>query len=178
MRLGWVAAVLLIAGPAAAGSSVISLDAEQLSLFKTAYPGAEIVFDCQGNFSGGSSHEHVLGIVRSGQAPVRVGLTRDGGMWRFHDVERELKSDKLPARHYPYEWEAPPSGAAPKCNVQPAREAELSDQGNVLGGRPLFALRPDRANACFATSQQYNNWDCIAYRNGQFRLWYQQVFAD
>ena len=78
MRFGWVAASLLFAGSAAADGPVATLDAQQLRLFKSAYPGAQVVFDCAGNFSGGSSREHVLGIVRSGRAPIRVGLTLEG----------------------------------------------------------------------------------------------------
>lgn len=178
MRFALVAATVLFAGSAAADSPVPTLDAQQLYLFKAAYPGAEIIFDCPGNFSGASDREHVLGIARPGQAPSRVGLTLDTGKWIFHDIEAELKSDKLPARHHAYAWEAPPGGAAPKCNVQPARDADLSDHGKPLGEKPLFILRPGQANACFASSGEYNNWDCIAFRKSQFRLWYQQVFAD
>jgi hypothetical protein len=169
----------IAAGAAVAAGPVGTMDPQQLDLFQHAYPGAEIIFDCEGNFSGASEHEHVLGIRRVGEAPSRVGLVLDSGKWLFHDIERELKAEKLPPRRWPDPWEAPPSGATPKCNAKPTQDADLSDgHGKALGYKPLFVLRSGQANACFATSQQYNNWDCVAYRNGQFRLWYQQVFAD
>jgi hypothetical protein len=170
---------IVVAGSAAASDSGAMLDAQQLSLLNSTYPASEIIFDCQGNFSGASSNEHVLGIRQAGQAPIRVGLVLDGGKWTFHDIERELSTDKLPPHYWPQRWEASNGGdwGAPKCNVEARHDPDLSDNGKLLD-RPLFALRRGQANACFNTSQQYNNWDCVAYRKGQFRLWYQQVFAD
>jgi hypothetical protein len=173
-----VAVACLAVGTATAGAADASMDAQQLYLFQHAYPDAELIFDCKGNFTGASDKEHVLGFHRPGEKPRRVGLVLDSGKWLFHDIEQELKADKLPPRHWAQSWEAPPGGAAPKCNVDPRHDPDLSDHGKTLGDVPFFTLRPGLAAACFGTSEQYNNWDCIAYRNGRFSLWYQQVFAD
>jgi hypothetical protein len=178
MRAALLAVAGLVAGSVAAGEPAASMHPQQLYLFQHAYPGAQVLFDCQGNFSGASDHEHVLGIERPGEAPTRVGLLLDSGKWLFHDIETELKTDKLPPRQWPQRWEAPPAGPAPKCNADPRRDTDLSDHGKLLGGAPFFALRPAQSLACFGTSEQYNNWDCITYRNGRFHVWYQQVFAD
>ncbi|MGZ5199647.1 MAG: hypothetical protein ACXWC4_07720 [Telluria sp.] len=178
MRTAVLALASLAVGSAVAAGPAVSMNAQQLYLFQAAYPDAEVVFDCQGNFSGASAQEHVLGIKRDGAKPARVGLLLDSGKWVFHDIDHELDTDKLPPRRWPYPWEVAPTAAAPKCNADPRRDRDLSDNGKVLGYRPLFVLRQGQANACFGTSAQYNNWDCVAYRNGQFRLWYQQVFAD
>jgi hypothetical protein len=177
------AATLALAGFAAASvaasePAALSMNAQQLYLFQHAYPNAQVIFDCQGNFTGASDQEHVLGIQRPGAQPERIGLVLDSGKWLFHDIEAELKADKLPPRRWPQRWEAPPAGLAPLCNIDPHRARDLNYHGTLLGGKPFFRLPAGHATACFATSEQYNNWDCVAYGTGHFRLWYQQVFAD
>jgi hypothetical protein len=74
------------------------------------------------------------------------------------------------------------SGAM-KCGVG-SEFRENSDLSYVLGDKPFFDLKEnglsDNKPVCFATSDVYNNWDCVVYspKEGRFRLWYQQVHAD
>jgi hypothetical protein len=105
-------------------------------------------------------------------------LVLTGDKWALHDIDQELLQDERLSNSFPVDW--PPSRAgATKCSARPARDRDLSNAGRPLG-RALFALPVGRANACFATSDEYNNWDCVAYSpsQGRFKLWYQQVFAD
>jgi hypothetical protein len=158
------------------------LSPEQRALIERAYPGALLFSACSGNFSGRSGQEQVLGLVTPEATEkhrvIRVGLVLAGDKWTLHDVDQELLQDERLSHSFPMDW--PLSRASEyKCSASPARDRDLSYAGKPLGGA-LFALPAGRANACFATSDEYNNWDCVAYSPSQrrFRLWYQQVFAD
>jgi hypothetical protein len=156
------------------------LSPEQQAVVEHAYPGARLVSACGGNFSGRSGQEQVLGLVgpEAAQRLIRVGLVLAGDKWALHDIDQELLKDERFSHAFPLDWPLSRVGDT-KCSARPARDRDLSNAGRPLG-RALFALPAGRANACFATSDEYNNWDCVAFSpaQGRFRLWYQQVFAD
>jgi hypothetical protein len=151
---------------------------QQKALLDRNYPGARIVAACSGNFSGQSGQEKVLALTLASHtraSPARVGLVLEHGAWTLHDIDKELLGDSKLSRHFPLDW----AGTGTKCSAAPGRDPELGQDGKPLG-RSLFRLGAGVANACFATSEEYNNWDCVAFspRERRFRLWYQQVFAD
>jgi hypothetical protein len=161
----------------AADQAASQLLPEQKTLLDREYPGARIVFACNGNFSGSSGHEKMLALATPAgtRSPARVGLVLERGAWALHHIDKELLGDSRLSRHFPLDW----TGAAVKCSATPGRDPDLGNDGKPLG-RSFFRLGAGAANACFATSEQYNNWDCVGYspRERRFRLWYQQVFAD
>lgn len=178
MRGALLVAASLVASAASAAGTNTTMNVQQLYLFNHAYPGARVVFDCEGNFSGASGQEHVLGIERPGEKRQRIGLLLDSGKWLFHDIDKELSAGRQHGKHAEQGWEGPPQNSPFKCRADLQRDRDLSVQGKPLDGPPSFALRAGQASACFGTSGQYNNWDCVAYRSRRFQLWYQQEFAD
>jgi hypothetical protein len=168
--------------PAPAFDLAARLSPEQQALVERAYPGAQLVSACGGNFSGKSAQELVLGLLTpeatEKQRVIRVGLVLAGDKWTLHDVDQELLQDERLSHSFTMDWPLSQAGEY-KCSAAPAREIGLNNAGKPLG-RAFFTLPAGRANACFATSDTYNNWDCVAYSASQrrFRLWYQQAFAD
>jgi hypothetical protein len=155
----------------------------QAAALAAAWPGFRIVARCPGNFSGASRQEAIVGIWTG--TLHRVGLVAQAGKWQLHDIDRELLNDEPVTHSFPLAWDHKVDASGfhgqMKCNVTLGREPDLSLEGKPLGPPPLFSLRAgQQANACFGSSEQYNNWDCVAFDPAQrrFRLWYQQVFAD
>jgi len=70
-----------------------------------------------------------------------------------------------------------------KCGVE-SEFGKDSALTLILGDEPFFNLKKNGLEGntigCFATSDVYNNWDCIVYspKDGRFRLWFQQAHAD
>jgi hypothetical protein len=168
---------------AAHAALVMTLAPGQAAALATNYPEAQIVAACAGNFSGAGERETVLGIWTD--RLHRVGLVLDGGKWQVHDIDLELRKDEPVSHSFPLAWEHKVDDGgfhgAMKCKVNLREEPDLSQGGKVLGRPPFFRLgAAQQANACFGTSNEYNNWDCVAFdpKQRRFRLWYQQVFAD
>jgi hypothetical protein len=192
-RFAYAFMALLIAGTAhAAGDDALAsahttmsaqLAPGQAAALAASYPDYRIVARCAGNFSGASAQEAIVGIWTG--SLHRIGLVAQAGKWQVHDIDRELLKDEPVSHSFPLAWDhkldASGFHGLMKCNVVLRSEPAMSSGGKPLGPPPLFSLRAgQKSNACFASSAEYNNWDCLAYDPAQqrFRLWYQQVFAD
>jgi hypothetical protein len=166
----------------------------QLRALERDFPNSKILSTCRGNYSGNSPDELVLTVTSASdtarnRAISRVGLTFSDNEWSIHRIDVEIKMDSAVshASHID-EWDHPadPEKFAKtiKCNVVLNSDKTFSQNGKLLGRPPFFKLaemgKRSVTNACFSSSAEYNNWDCVAYdaRQRRFRLWYQQVFAD
>jgi len=107
--------------------------------------------------------------------------------WEVHLIDNEIKKDDKISNSFPMEWqytfnEKGFSGDM-KCGID-SEFRDNSDLSYALGDKPFFDLNEEglRNNkpVCFATSDVYNNWDCVVYspKDKRFRLWFQQAHAD
>ena len=103
----------------------------------------------------------------------------------MHIIDDEIEKDEDVSRSFPMNWQykMDQNGFAGdmKCGVELGKDSDLS---GALGDKPFFDLKESGLHkstpVCFATSDTYNNWDCVVYspKDGRFRLWYQQAHAD
>jgi hypothetical protein len=166
----------------------------QRRALERAFPNSKILVVCKGNYSGNSPNELILTVTSAShtanRGPVsRVGLIFSDNEWRIHSIDGEIKMDSAisHASHLD-EWNNPADpeklANSVKCNAVLKTDKDLSNNGKLLGRAPFFNPakigKRSGTNACFSSSAEYNNWDCVAYdpRQRRFRLWYQQVFAD
>jgi hypothetical protein len=170
------------------------LSTAQIAALNQVYPGFRILSSCAGRFSRRGANELVLGIwspVSSDhpetKAVHRVGLIRSQQGWQVHVIDDEIEKDKALSRSFPMHWQYSLSDTeftGPlKCGIE-SEFGQNSDLKYGSGNRPLFNLKKaglkNNKVVCFATSDVYNNWDCLVYspQDRRFRLWYQQVYAD
>jgi hypothetical protein len=160
---------------------------QQKALTKV-YPGFQILSLCSGRYSGGDKDELVMGIWKPVESPNwwkrevhRVGLIWQRKSWVVHIIDDEIEKDKALSRSSPMTWAYSITDkgfvGGMKCHVNLAKDPDLHK-------KPFFSLRSKglqkNKTVCFATSDVYNNWDCLVFspKNNRFRLWYQQVYAD
>lgn len=163
---------------------------EQLGVVAALYPDFRILTLCPGHFSGGSANELVLGIWQPMQSPKsevhRVGVIWHNQAWQVHviddEIERDAKVGSFP-QDWQYSFTEKGFSAATKCGVE-SEFGENSDLTYLMGDKPFFSLKKKGLQknkvACFATSDVYNNWDCLVYspKENRFKLWFQQAHAD
>lgn len=170
------------------------MSAEQIELVSSAYPNFRILKLCPGHFSGQKQEELVLGIWKPVESSShrtkevhRIGLIRSGEVWKLHIIDDELEVGQETSNLLPMEWQYAfaESGFAGemKCGIE-SEFGEASDLTYLLGDKPLFNLKKNGLEnnkvSCFATSDVYNNWDCVVYspKDNRFKLWFQQAHAD
>lgn len=170
------------------------LSKEQKSILDSSYPDFQLVAVCPGNFSGDTQNELVIGIwtpVESGKRQLqeihRVGLVYHELSWSIHSIDDELEKDRELSNSYPMRWDYKLNDetfvADMKCGIN-SEFSKDSDLTYSLGDKPFFSLQKTGLSknkiACFATSDVYNNWDCVVYdpKEQRFKLWYQQAHAD
>jgi hypothetical protein len=165
---------------------------EQRAAIAKVYPDFRILKLCPGSFSGAKRNELVLGLWKPlessepGKREVhRVGLLWSGSAWVVHNIDDEIQKDESVSRSFPLNWEYAFTDkgftGAMKCGVNLGKEPQLHPGRSQ---KPLFNLRSmglqKNKAVCFATSDVYNNWDCLVFspKDKRFRLWYQQAYAD
>jgi hypothetical protein len=170
------------------------LSTAQIAALNQVYPGFRILTSCVGRFSRRGANELVLGIWKPGlsdrpgtRAVHRVGLIRSQQGWQVHIIDDEIEKDRALSRSFPMHWQYSLSNTeftGPlKCGIE-SEFSQNSDLKYSKGNHPLFDLKKAGLQrnkvVCFATSDVYNNWDCLVYspKVRRFRLWYQQVYAD
>jgi hypothetical protein len=164
------------------------LSTSQMDLIRTTFPNHVIQVTCEGNFTGNSEKEIVVALRAKGDQTsgkdIRAAIVDEGNKPILHNIDEELTKDSKVSSSAPLNWIGATNGTV-KCGANPGADPQMSDHGKLLGHPPFFKLPVlkgvEHASAvCFATSNEYNNWDCVAYDRKQrrFRLWYQQSFAD
>jgi hypothetical protein len=163
---------------------------EQRAAIAKVYPDFRILKLCPGRFSGAKRNELVLGLWKPTESPEkrevhRVGLLWNGSAWVTHIIDNEVQKDKNISRSNPLGWEYAFTDKGfvgeMKCGVNLEKEPLLHPDPYR---KPFFDLRSmglqKDKTVCFATSDVYNNWDCLVFspKDKRFRLWYQQVYAD
>lgn len=173
---------------------VKQLSGDQVEALSKIYPDFRILAVCAGTFSGADRNELVLGVWKPVETKQkwksevhRVGLIWNRAAWEVHIIDDEIEKDKALSRSYPMNWEysLDDNGfvAGTKCGIETEFRKD-SDLTFALGDRPFFNRKKlglgKNKVVCFATSDVYNNWDCVIYspKEGRFRLWYQQAHAD
>lgn len=165
------------------------LTPDQAAAIAAAYPDFRLVALCRGRFSG-AADELVAGIWKPlGSAPPsrrivhRVGLVRERTGWILHAIDDELERDAGVTHSYPFTWDVRVDANAVEarmtCGVEPGQDRDIDGHGQRFFDRRRAGLER-RTPVCFATSDVYNNWDCVLYSpaDQRFRLWYQQARAD
>jgi hypothetical protein len=164
------------------------LPADQMALIEAKYPNHAVRGACQGNFTGNSEKETVI-VLRSKSdqktdKDIRAAVVYEKNKPTIHSIDEELTKDLKISSSVPLTWIGATDGTV-KCNANPIADPQMSDHGKLLGHRPFFNLPVSKgsgraSSVCYATSHEYNNWDCVAYDRKQrrFRLWYQQSLAD
>lgn len=170
------------------------LSDDQKRALSKAYPDFKVLKLCPGNFSGADTNEFVLGIWK----PVaskdwwkrevhRVGLIWAGETWKVHNIDDELEKDEDVSHSFPMNWSYYFGHAGFSAAMECGIDTTFKNEPNLtldLGDKPLFDLAKQGLKnhkiVCFATSDVYNNWDCVVYsaKDGRFKLWYQQAHAD
>lgn len=170
------------------------LSVEQTAALNAAYPGFRVLKLCSGRFSGAGRDELVLGLWKPVDSRQwwkrevhRVGLIWTPEGWEVHFIDDEIEKDTNLSRSFPMNWAysltSTGFAADMKCGID-GEFSEHSQLTHLLGDRPFFDLHKEGLKAnkvvCFATSDTYNNWDCLVFsaRDRRFRLWYQQAHAD
>lgn len=171
-----------------------ALSSEQARALSRVYPDFRLLAMCQGRFSGGSERELVAGVWKPVEAEEkwkrevhRVGLVWTGKSWEVHVIDDEIEHDRRLSRSFPLSWEYTLGDDRFEGRMKCGVESEVRRDPDLVferGRQPFFDLQkpgsPDRTVVCFATSDVYNNWDCVAYKpdESRFALWFQQVHAD
>jgi hypothetical protein len=167
---------------------VQKLSPSQQQALAKVYPDFKILKLCAGSYTGSKKQEFVMGIWKPVEsrdswksAVHRVGLIWQRNAWVVHIIDDEIEKDTAISRSSPMDWayELTNKGfvAGMKCNVNLAQDPQLNT-------KPFFSLRSkglqNNKTVCFASSNVYNNWDCLVFspRDNRFRLWMQQVYAD
>ncbi len=170
------------------------LSPEQVKAVSAVYPNFRVLRLCSGRFSGGDRDEVVLGIWQPMESKDRwkrevhrAGLIWNGKAWELHSIDDEIGKDKKISGSFPMVWQYSFGNKGfigeMKCGI----ESEFGRDSNLtvdLGDKPIFDLKKNGLQnnkvVCFATSDVYNNWDCVVYspKDSRFRLWFQQAHAD
>ncbi len=170
------------------------MSSSQIEAISRVYPDFRILKLCTGRFSGGDRDELVLGIwnpvnskIRGKREVHRVGLIWNQNRWEVHIIDDEIEKDKEISRSYPMQWQCTFNkngfSGQMKCGID-SEFRDNSDLTYALGDKPFFDLKEkglqNNKPVCFATSDVYNNWDCVVYspKDKRFRLWFQQAHAD
>ena len=170
------------------------LSSEQVKALSSVYPDFRILKLCFGHFSGAMQEELVLGIWKPVESTNwwkrevhRVGLIWIENRWEVHVIDDEIEQDKKMSRSFPMAWQYTLDNKGftgeLKCGVE-SEFGKDSDLTYILGDKLFFDLKKNGLQGnkivCFATSDAYNNWDCVVYssKDGRFRLWFQQAHAD
>lgn len=172
---------------------VKQLSADQIKAVSKIYPDFKVVAVCPGNFSGSGKEELVIGVWKFVESEDpwnrgihRLGLIWNKNSWDVHNIDDELeKDDEISDAHpmlWQYEFNETGFVGDWRCGVESEFKGDsvLSMDGN----KPKFDAKKmgleKNKPVCFASSDTYNNWDCVVYspRDGRFRLWFQQVYAD
>ena len=166
----------------------------QIEAISRAYPDFRILKLCTGGFSGGDRDELVLGIWKPAKSKVwgkrevhRVGSIWNQNRWEAHIIDDEIEKDKKVSRSYPMQWQYTFNNNGFSGEMKCGIDSEFRDNSDLtyaLGDKPFFDLTEKGLQhnkpVCFATSDVYNNWDCVVYspKDKRFRLWFQQAHAD
>ena len=169
---------------------------DQVKALSEVYPDFRLLEVCAGQFSGVNQNELVLGVWKPVDSKDwwkrevhRLGLIWDKSMWAVHAIDDEIQQDKKLSHSFPMAWQYSFSDKGfvgeMKCGVDLGKDPDLHPNlSNASGNKPFFDLPKTELSKnktiCFATSDTYNNWDCVVYspKDGRFRLWYQQVNSD
>lgn len=170
------------------------LSSDQVEALKRKYPGFRILKMCSGHFSGTDRDELVLGLWNPKVSEPalkrevhRVGLIWDRNRWVVHVIDDEIKKDENISRSFPMKWQYAFTESGFSGDLKCGIDEEFKGDSNLtyaLGDKPFFDLNKEGLKknkpVCFATSDTYNNWDCIVFssKKGRFRLWFQQAHAD
>ena len=170
------------------------LSVEQIAALNAPYPGFRVLKLCSGRFSGANRDELVLGLWKPVDSKQwwkrevhRAGLIWTPKGWEVHIIDDEIEKDKNLSRSFPMNWAfsltSTGFAADMKCGID-GESSEHSQLTQSLGDKPFFNLDKEGLKTnkvvCFATSDTYNNWDCLVFstKDRRFRLWYQQAHAD
>ena len=170
------------------------LSSDQVEALKGKYPGFRILKMCSGHFSGADRGEVVLGLWKPEDSKSawkrevhRVGLIWERNRWVVHVIDDEIKEDENISSSFPMKWQYSFTKSGFSGDLKCGIDKEFKGDSNLtyaLGDKPFFDLNKEGLKknkpVCFATSDTYNNWDCIVYspKQGRFRLWFQQAHAD
>jgi hypothetical protein len=170
------------------------LSVEQIAALNAAYPGFRVLKFCSGRFSGADRDELVLGLWKPVDSKQwwkrevhRVGLIWTPKAWEVHVIDDEIEDDKNLSRSFPMNWAFSLTSAGFAAEMKCGIDGEFSEHSQLthsLGDKPFLDLYEAGLNknkvVCFATSDTYNNWDCLVFssKDRRFRLWYQQAHAD
>ena len=170
------------------------LSVEQIAALNGAYPGFRVLKLCSGRFSGGNRDELVLGLWKPVESKQwwkrevhRTALIWTPKGWEVHVIDDEIEKDEKLSRSFPMNWAFSLTSAGFAADMKCGIDGEFSERSqltHLLGDKPFFDLDKEGLNknkiVCFATSDTYNNWDCLVFsaKDRRFRLWYQQAHAD
>ncbi len=170
------------------------LSVEQIAALNAAYPGFRVLKLCSGRFSGGNRDELVLGLWKPVESKQwwkrevhRAALIWTPKGWEVHVIDDEIEKDEKLSRSFPMNWAFSLTSAGFAADMKCGIDGEFSEHSqltHLLGDKPFFDLDKEGLNknkvVCFATSDTYNNWDCLVFsaKDRRFRLWYQQAHAD
>jgi len=173
---------------------VKQMSSDQIKVLSRTYPNFRILKLCSGRFSDGDRDELVLGIwiplksKESGKREVlRIGMIWNQDRWEAHLIDDEIKKDDKISNSFPMEWQYTFNDKGFSGDMKCGIESEFRDNSDLsysLGDKPFFDLNEEGLRnskpVCFATSDVYNNWDCVVYspKDKRFRLWFQQAHAD
>jgi len=162
------------------------MSSSQIETMSRVYSDFRILKFCSGRFSGGDRDELVLGVWWKCEVH-RVGLIWNQNRWEVHIIDDEIEKDKKVSRSHPMKWQYTFSkedfSGRMKCGIE-SEFRDNSDLTYALGDKPFFDLKEkgfqNNKPVCFATSDVYNNWDCVVYspQDKRFLLWFQQAHAD
>jgi len=170
------------------------MSSSQIKALSAVYPDYRILKLCSGRFSGGDRDELILGVWK----PVkindwrkrevhRVGLIWNQNRWEVHIIDDEIENDKKVSRSYPMQWQYTFNNYGFSGEMKCGIDSEFRDHSDLtyaLGDKPLFDLQEkglqNNKPVCFATSDIYNNWDCVVFspKDKRFLLWFQQAHSD
>jgi len=170
------------------------LSVEQIAALNAGYPAFRILRLCSGRFSGAYRDELVLGLWKPIDSKQwwkrevhRVGLIWTPKGWEVHVIDDEIEKDANLSRSFPMNWAFSLTSTGFTADMKCGIDGEFSERSQLthsLGDKPFFDLDKEGLKAnkavCFATSDTYNNWDCVVFspKDRRFRLWYQQAHAD
>ncbi len=170
------------------------MSSSQIKAISRVYPDFRILKLCSGRFSGGDRDELVLGVWKPVKTKEwwkrevhRVGLIWNQNRWEVHIIDDEIEKDKKVSRSYPMKWQYTFNNNGFSGEMKCGIDSEFRDNSDLtyaLGDKPFFDLKEkgfqNNKPVCFATSDVYNNWDCVVYspKDKRFLLWFQQAHAD
>jgi hypothetical protein len=162
------------------------MSSSQIETLSKVYPDFRILKLCSGRFGGGDRDELVLGVWWKCEVH-RVGLIWNQNRWEVHIIDDEIEKDKKASRSYPMNWQYTFDNKGFSGEMKCGIDSEFRDNSDLtyaLGDKPFSDLKEkgfqNNKPVCFATSDVYNNWDCVVYspEDKRFLLWFQQAYAD